>query len=79
MKSRLTRRGLGRPPSCTVQLQPCVAWLVGLFVPYPVVVAINGQVAARITPMIVDLGLWRLQGVAVRGGKGRARFTCLDD
>jgi uncharacterized hydrophobic protein (TIGR00271 family) len=32
-----------------------IAWLLGLFVPYPVVAATNGQVAARVTPRIVDL------------------------
>ena len=32
-----------------------IGWLMGLFVPYPVVAATNGQVAARITPRIVDL------------------------
>ena len=32
-----------------------VGWLLGLFVPYPVVAATNSQVAARVTPRIVDL------------------------
>ena len=32
-----------------------IGWLVGLFVPYPVVAATNTQVAARVTPRIVDL------------------------
>ena len=32
-----------------------VGWLAGHFVPYPVVAATNGQVAARVTPRIVDL------------------------
>jgi len=32
-----------------------IGWLLGLFVPYPVVAATNGQVAARVTPRIVDL------------------------
>jgi uncharacterized hydrophobic protein (TIGR00271 family) len=32
-----------------------VGWLVGLFVPYPIVAATNSQVAARVTPRIVDL------------------------
>ncbi len=32
-----------------------VGWLMGHFVPYPVVAATNGQVAARVTPRIVDL------------------------
>jgi uncharacterized hydrophobic protein (TIGR00271 family) len=32
-----------------------IGWLLGLFVPYPVVAAINSQVAARVTPRIVDL------------------------
>ena len=32
-----------------------IGWLLGLFVPYPVVAATNSQVAARITPRIVDL------------------------
>jgi uncharacterized hydrophobic protein (TIGR00271 family) len=32
-----------------------VSWLLGLFVPYPVVAATNSQVAARVTPRIVDL------------------------
>jgi uncharacterized hydrophobic protein (TIGR00271 family) len=32
-----------------------VGWLVGLFVPYPVVAATSTQVAARITPRLVDL------------------------
>jgi len=32
-----------------------IGWLVGLFVPYPVVAATNSQVAARVTPRIVDL------------------------
>ena len=32
-----------------------VSWLLGHMVPYPVVAATNGQVAARVTPRIVDL------------------------
>jgi uncharacterized hydrophobic protein (TIGR00271 family) len=32
-----------------------LAWLLGLFVPYPIVAATNSQVAARITPRLVDL------------------------
>jgi uncharacterized hydrophobic protein (TIGR00271 family) len=32
-----------------------VGWLTGLFVPYPVVAATSTQVAARITPRLVDL------------------------
>jgi len=32
-----------------------IGWLVGLFVPYPVVAAINSQVAARVTPRLADL------------------------
>ena len=32
-----------------------VGWLIGLFVPYPVVAATSTQVAARITPRLVDL------------------------
>lgn len=32
-----------------------LSWLVGLFVPYPVVAATNSQVAARVTPRVVDL------------------------
>jgi uncharacterized hydrophobic protein (TIGR00271 family) len=32
-----------------------IGWLMGLFVSYPVVAATNGQVAARVTPRIVDL------------------------
>jgi uncharacterized hydrophobic protein (TIGR00271 family) len=32
-----------------------VGWLLGLFVPYPVVAATNGQVAARVTLQIADL------------------------
>jgi uncharacterized hydrophobic protein (TIGR00271 family) len=32
-----------------------VSWLLGHLVPYPVVAATNGQVAARVTPRIVDL------------------------
>jgi uncharacterized hydrophobic protein (TIGR00271 family) len=32
-----------------------IGWLIGLFVSYPVVAATNGQVAARVTPRIVDL------------------------
>jgi len=32
-----------------------VAWLIGLAVPYPVIASTNGQVAARVTPRIVDL------------------------
>jgi uncharacterized hydrophobic protein (TIGR00271 family) len=32
-----------------------IGWLVGLMVPYPVIAATNGQVAARVTPKIVDL------------------------
>ena len=32
-----------------------IGWLMGWFVPYPVVAATNGQVAARVTPRIVDL------------------------
>lgn len=32
-----------------------VSWLVGHFVPYPLVAATNTQVAARVTPRIVDL------------------------
>ena len=32
-----------------------ISWLLGLFVPYPIVAATNSQVAARVTPRIVDL------------------------
>ena len=32
-----------------------IGWLLGRFVPYPVVAATNSQVAARVTPRIVDL------------------------
>jgi uncharacterized hydrophobic protein (TIGR00271 family) len=32
-----------------------VAWLMAHFVPYPVIAATNGQVAARVTPRIADL------------------------
>ncbi len=32
-----------------------LAWIMGLFVPYPVVAATNSQVAARVTPRIIDL------------------------
>jgi uncharacterized hydrophobic protein (TIGR00271 family) len=32
-----------------------VSWLLGHLVPYPVVAATNGQVAARVSPRIVDL------------------------
>ena len=32
-----------------------IGWLLGWFVSYPVVAATNGQVAARVTPRIVDL------------------------
>ena len=32
-----------------------LAWLLGLFVPYPVLAASNGQVATRVTPRLVDL------------------------
>jgi uncharacterized hydrophobic protein (TIGR00271 family) len=32
-----------------------IGFLVGVFVPYPVVAATNSQVAARVTPRIVDL------------------------
>jgi uncharacterized hydrophobic protein (TIGR00271 family) len=32
-----------------------IGWLAGLFVPYPVVAATNSQVAARVTPRVVDL------------------------
>jgi uncharacterized hydrophobic protein (TIGR00271 family) len=32
-----------------------VAWLGGFFVSYPIVAATNGQVAARVTPGLVDL------------------------
>ncbi len=32
-----------------------ISWLVGQFVPYPIVAATNSQVAARVTPRIVDL------------------------
>jgi uncharacterized hydrophobic protein (TIGR00271 family) len=32
-----------------------VSWLVGHFIPYPVVAATNSQVASRVTPRIVDL------------------------
>ncbi len=32
-----------------------IGWLMGVFVPYPVVAATNSQVAARVTPRIVDL------------------------
>ena len=32
-----------------------LAWLLGLFIPYPIVAATNSQVAARITPRLVDL------------------------
>ena len=32
-----------------------LAWILGLFIPYPIVAATNSQVAARITPRLVDL------------------------
>jgi uncharacterized hydrophobic protein (TIGR00271 family) len=32
-----------------------LSWLLGLFVPFPVVAATNSQVAARVTPRVVDL------------------------
>ncbi len=32
-----------------------LAWILGFFVPYPVVAATNSQVAQRITPRIIDL------------------------
>ena len=32
-----------------------ISWLMGLFVPYPIEAAANSQVAARVTPRIVDL------------------------
>jgi uncharacterized hydrophobic protein (TIGR00271 family) len=32
-----------------------LAWIVGLFVPYPVVAATSSQVASRISPRLVDL------------------------
>jgi uncharacterized membrane protein len=32
-----------------------VSWLLGHVVPYPVFAATNGQVAARVTPRLVDL------------------------
>jgi uncharacterized hydrophobic protein (TIGR00271 family) len=32
-----------------------IGWLMGRFVPYPVIAATNSQVAARVTPRIVDL------------------------
>jgi uncharacterized hydrophobic protein (TIGR00271 family) len=32
-----------------------IGWLLGLFVPYPIVAATNSQVASRVTPRIVDL------------------------
>ncbi len=32
-----------------------IGWLLGQFVPYPIVAATNTQVAARVTPRIVDL------------------------
>jgi uncharacterized hydrophobic protein (TIGR00271 family) len=32
-----------------------IAWLLGHFVPYPVVAATNGQVAQRVSPRLVDL------------------------
>ncbi len=32
-----------------------ISWLLGLFVPYPIEAAANSQVAARVTPRIVDL------------------------
>ena len=32
-----------------------IGWLLGLFVPYPLVAATNSQVAARVTPRIADL------------------------
>jgi len=32
-----------------------LGWVVGLFVPYPVVAATSGQVAARVSPRLVDL------------------------
>ena len=32
-----------------------LSWLLGLFVPFPVVAATNSQVAARVTPELVDL------------------------
>ncbi len=32
-----------------------VAWILGLFIPYPVVAATNSQVAQRVTPRVIDL------------------------
>ena len=32
-----------------------LAWLLGLFIPYPVLATTNTQVAARVTPQLVDL------------------------
>jgi uncharacterized hydrophobic protein (TIGR00271 family) len=32
-----------------------LAWLLGLFIPYPVLASTNTQVAARVTPQLVDL------------------------
>jgi uncharacterized hydrophobic protein (TIGR00271 family) len=32
-----------------------LAWILGFFVPYPVVAATNSQVASRVTPRIIDL------------------------
>ena len=32
-----------------------LSWLLGLFVPFPVVAATNSQVASRVTPEVVDL------------------------
>jgi hypothetical protein len=32
-----------------------IGWLMGLFVPYSIVASANSQVAARVTPRIVDL------------------------
>jgi hypothetical protein len=40
--------GAGTSPST-------ISWLLGLFVPYPIVAATNSQVAARVTLQIADL------------------------
>ena len=51
-----------------------IGWLMGLFVPYPVVAATNSQVAARVTPRIVDLVAALATGAVRFGRPGPGRY-----
>jgi uncharacterized membrane protein len=50
-----------------------VGWLLGHLVPYPVLAATNSQVAARVTPRLVDLVAALAARVGGLGGAGPVR------